>query len=157
LAMEHLRDAPLAEPGQVGEVARQIRGEARRLWFDVIGRPVQFRALEDRYRTAFVANTLIPMSQTIGRSIRGNQPTKVLLCDSAFAPRYATGDSAGDTLRTSIVVAMDHYLTDLLASPDDSADAEDQRLHAINEAVWGLMGHLVRTSKPLGSERKGAC
>jgi hypothetical protein len=94
------------------------------------------------------------MSQTIGRSIRGNQPTRVLLCDAAFAPRLATGDGAHDTQRTSIVVATDALLTALLAPPGDAADTEQARLHAINQAVWGLMGHLIRTNEPLGSQRK---
>ena len=56
---------------------------------------MRFRTLDhERYRTAFVANNLVPMSQTIGRSIRGNQHTTVLLCDAAFAERLASGDEA---------------------------------------------------------------
>jgi len=154
LAMEQLRNPPPAVAGEVAELARMVRGDARRMWFDVIGRPVQFRALDDNYRPAFVANTLVPMSQTIGRSIRGNQPTQVLLCDAAFAPRLATDDKARDTERTSTVVAIDRFLTELLTPPGPTADDDQQRLHAINDAVWGLMGHLVQTNNPLGSRRK---
>jgi hypothetical protein len=154
LAMKHLQSPAEALPGQVAELVHQLRAEARKMWFDVMGRPVHFRGLAPAYLPAFVANNLVPMSQTVGRSIRGNQPTRVLLCDAAFAPRLATGDTAPDTKRTSIVVATDALLTTLLTPPGESADAGQQRLHAINHAVWGLMGHLVCTNQPLGSQRK---
>ncbi len=114
--MQHLLSPPPAIPGQTAEAVSQLREEARQLWFGIIGRPVRFRTLDhDRYRTAFVANNLVPMSQTIGRSIRGNQHTTVLLCDAAFAERLASGDEALDTARTSLVVATDDLLTRLLA------------------------------------------
>ncbi|MEV6527214.1 hypothetical protein AB0M43_35315 [Longispora sp. NPDC051575] len=154
LALGYLQDPPVALPGDIADTARQMRNAARGMWFDVIGRPIQFRNLDPRYRSAFVANNLVPMSQTIGRSIRGNQPTKVLLCDAAFAERLATKDSAPDTQRTSLVVATDLLLSQLLTDPGPDACDEDRRLYAINTAVWGLMGHLVRTNHPLGSRRK---
>jgi hypothetical protein len=154
LAMKHQQNPPEALPGQVAELVHRLRADARKMWFDVIGRPVQFRGMARAYRPAFVANNLVPMSQTVGRSIRGNQPTRVLLCDGAFAPRLATADRTRDTQRTSIVVATDALLTTLLSPPRESATAEQLRLYAINQAVWGLMGHLVCTNEPLGSQRK---
>lgn len=159
LAMARLQDPPQvsphdASPGEVGELVHQLRGDARKMWFDVIGRPVQFRAIDRDYLPAFVGNNLVPMSQTIGRSIRGNQNTRVLLCDGAFAPRLARNDSAPDTEGTSIVVATDVFLTKILTPPGKGASDDDRRVHAINEAVWGLMGHLIRTNDPLGSLRK---
>jgi hypothetical protein len=154
LAMQHLQHPARAAPGEAADIARQLRSDARHLWFDVIGRPVQFRTIHDRYRTAFVANNLVPMSQTIGRSIRGNQPTRVLLCDAAFAERLATGDTAPDTMRTSLVVATDTLLSGLLRAPAPGAGADEDRMHAINDVVWGLLGHLVCTNDPLGSRRQ---
>lgn len=154
LAMSHLRRPVTAPPGEAGEITRQLRHDGRRLWFDVIGRPVRFRTLDDRYRTTFVANNLVPMSQTIGRSIRGNQPTHVLLCDAAFAERLATADSAPDTARTSLVVATDALLTSLLKEPPPGAGPGQRLEHEINKAVWGLLGHLVHTNDPLGSQRR---
>lgn len=157
-AMERLQNPPhlvqISPPGQLAELARQMRDTARRLWFDVIGRPVRFQNLNAEHVPAFVANMLVPMSQTIGRTIRGNQPTRVLLCDAAFARRLANGDRAADTERTSIVLAMDAYLADLLREPSLDATDDDHRLHAINTAVWELMGHLIRTNDPLGTKRK---
>ena len=123
MAMDRLQHPALASPGQAADIARQLRSDARYLWFGVIGRPVHFRTIGDRYRTAFVANNLVPMSQTIGRSIRGNQPTRVLLCDAAFAERLATGDSAPDTVRTSLIVATDALLSELLRPPAPGACA----------------------------------
>ena len=96
-----------------------------------------------------MANNLVPMSQTIGRSIRGNQPTSVLLCDAAFAERLASGDEALDTARTSLVVATDVLLSARLLAPTAQDAGADQRLtHAINDATWGLLGHLVRHQRP---------
>jgi hypothetical protein len=157
LAMTHLQNPPRADPGIVGDVGDlvyQLRADARTMWFDVIGRPVQFRALDPAYMPAFIANSLVPMSQTIGRTIRGNQPTVVQLRDAAYAPRLARDDTAEDTALTSIVVATDAFLTRLLAPPRPRATGDTRRQHAINEAVWGLMGHLIRTNDPLGSLRK---
>jgi len=154
LAMRQLQHPAAAPPGEAAAAARTLRSAGRHLWFDVIGMPVRFRALDDRYRTAFVANSLVPMSQTIGRSIRGNQPTRVLLCDSAFAERLATGDTAADTTRTSLIVAADGLLTTLLQPPPCGSGPAQRLEHAISEAVWGLLGHLIRTNDPLGSQRR---
>lgn len=101
-----------------------------------------------------MANNLVPMSQTIGRSIRGNQHTTVLLCDAAFAERLASGDEALDTARTSLVVATDDLLARLLAPAAQDAGADQRLTHAINTATWGLIGHLVRHNDPLGSLRR---
>jgi hypothetical protein len=154
MAMDRLQHPPLAAPGQAAAIARQLRSDARYLWFGVIGRPVHFRTIGDRFRTAFVANNLVPMSQTIGRTIRGNQPTRVLLSDAAFAERLATGDSAPDTPRTSLIVATDALLSELLQPPAPGTSPDQLRLHAINEAVWQLLGHLVCTNHPLGSRKQ---
>jgi hypothetical protein len=154
MAMDRLQHPPLAAPGQAATAARQLRSDARYLWFGVIGRPVHFRTIGDRFRTAFVANNLVPMSQTIGRTIRGNQPTRVLLSDAAFAERLATGDSAPDTTRTSLIVATDALLSKLLAPPAPGASPDQMREHAINEAVWLLLGQLVCTNDPLGSRKQ---
>lgn len=157
-AMERLQNPPhlvqVSPPGQLAKLAGQMRDTARRLWFDVIGRPVRFQNLDAEHVPAFVANMLVPMSQTIGRTIRGNQPTRVLLCDAAFARRLANGDKAADTERTSIVLAMDAYLAGLLRQPAFDATDDDHLLHAVNTAVWELMGHLIRTNDPLGTQRK---
>jgi hypothetical protein len=132
-----------------------MRKQAHGLWYGVVGRPIHFRSLKPAMRRAFVANNMVPMSQTIGRTIRGNQPTVVLLCDAAFAERLATGDTAPDTSRTSIVVATDSLLRGLLTTPAPDADDDAWRRFAVNEAVWGLMGHLFGNNDPLGSSRGG--
>ncbi|MCM3920693.1 hypothetical protein ND748_03250 [Frankia sp. AiPs1] len=157
LAMRHLAQPATAPPGQLAATARELRNQARATWYDVIGRPMAFRTLEDRFRPAFVANSLVPMSQTIGRSIRGNQPTKVLLCDAAFAERLARQDPAADTPRTSVVVATDVLLTTLLTPPAGPSTPSDQLVHAVNEAVWGLLGHMFHSNDPLGSQRGTNC
>lgn len=154
LAMRDLQHPSTASRGEVGQMSSRLRNDARHLWFDVIGQPVRFRTIDNRYRTAFVANNLVPMSQTIGRSIRGNQPTRVLLCDAAFAERLASRDAAPDTARTSLIVATDVLLSGLLKAPAPGCSAGRRLDHQINEAVWGLLGHLVNTNDPLGSRRR---
>jgi hypothetical protein len=144
----------MGPPGEIADLVSRLRDAARRLWFDVIGGPVRFQNLDDDHIPAFVANLLVPMSQTIGRTIRGNQPTRVLLCDAAFAPRLANCEDAADTERTSIVLALDAYLAGLLRTPGLDATDDDHRLHAVNTAVWELMSCLVRTNDPLGTDRK---
>jgi hypothetical protein len=144
-AMEYLLD-PADTSGPVGETARKLRTQARADWYGLMSKPVFFRRLGPSERRAFVGNALVPMSQTIGRSIRGNTPTRVLLCDAAFAPRHADPrDTAKDTVRTSLIVAADAYLTNLLAAPSADATVDEIRDHAIAEAVWGLQYHLFRT------------
>ncbi|SPT51278.1 hypothetical protein [Actinomadura madurae] len=77
----------------VAEAAKKLGNKARADWYNLMSRPVFFRRLDDRTeRPAFVANALVPMGQTIGRSIRGHQPTHVILTDAAFAPRHADPD-----------------------------------------------------------------
>ena len=46
--MDRLQHPALASPGQAADVARQLRSDARYLWFGVIGRPVHFRTIGDR-------------------------------------------------------------------------------------------------------------
>lgn len=154
LAMRDLQRPAIASHGEAGEAARRLRNEGRHLWFDVIGRPVRFRAIDDRYQVTFVANNLVPMSQTIGRTIRGNQPTRVLLCDAAFAERLARADTTPDTARTSLIVATDALLSSLLKAPAPGCGPAQRLEHAINTAVWELLGHLVCTNDPLGSQRR---
>lgn len=147
-AMAHLLDpAGSSMPlSSVAEAAKKLGNKARADWYNLMSRPVFFRRLDDRTeRPAFVANALVPMGQTIGRSIRGHQPTHVILTDAAFAPRHADPDEqAGDTPRTSLIVAADQHLTRLLAEPADTASPEEIRDHAIAEATWDLLGDLFR-------------
>jgi hypothetical protein len=72
----------------------------------------------------------------------------------AFAERLATGDSAPETARTSLIVATDALLRELLRPPPPGASPDQLRMHAINEAVWLLLGHLVCTNDPLGSRKQ---
>lgn len=145
-AMEYLL-YPVVDPPSVGDAARSLRARARADWYGLMSRPVYFRRLEDGWqRDAFVANSLVPLGQTIGRTIRGHRPTRVLLCDAAFAPRHADPrDDAADTRRTSLIVAADEYLSGLLAPPQPDAGVAQRRDHAVAEAVWGLVGHLLGT------------
>ena len=48
------------------------------------------------------------------------------------------------------------WLSITATPPGPGMDAPVWGIHAINQAVWGLLGHLVRTNDPLGSQRKTA-
>jgi hypothetical protein len=137
---------PATASSSISDAAQELGNRARADWYNLMSRPVFFRRLDDRFeRPAFVANALVPMGQTIGRSIRGHQPTHVILADAAFAPRHADPtERAPDTVRTSLIVAADQHLSRLLARPATNAPPDKIRDHAIAEAVWGLLGDLFR-------------
>jgi hypothetical protein len=93
---------------------------------------------------AFVGNFLVPLHQTIGRGIRGNEPVLVYLCDAAFAPRTATLDeTAADTSRTSVIVAAQQLLHGWLTDPGPTATAAQRLDHELAHACWGLASHLL--------------
>lgn len=138
--------APVDPVGAVYEAAREIRHQARADWFGIIGQNLYFRAITKRdFRTAFASNRLNPVTQTVGRTIRGNAPTIVWFTDAAFAPRFADPtESAADNVRTSLIRAMTAYLDELLTEPEATAHSERIE-YEINKAVWGLSHHLLHS------------
>lgn len=68
---------------------------------------------------AFVADVMIDVIQTIGRSMRNGCKTRVMFVDAAWAPGSMDPRSPRpDTPRTSYLVAMARILERLMASPD---------------------------------------
>ncbi|MGW5488595.1 pPIWI_RE_Z domain-containing protein [Streptosporangium sandarakinum] len=149
-AMRRLsRPVDLTIPGQADAagLARTLRHSERRQWQRWIGEPILFSRLSDpAEHAAFVGNFLVPLHQTLGRGIRGNEPVLVYLCDAAFAPRTANLDeAAADTPRTSVIVAAQQLLDGWLTDPDPAADATAQLHHALAHTCWGLAFHLLDT------------
>ncbi|WP_433091190.1 hypothetical protein [Streptomyces shenzhenensis] len=147
-AMRRLADpADLSVPGtDADDLARRLRHGARATW-SLFGQPVLFsRLAEQRLRDAFAGNQLISTYQTAGRGIRGDVPVLVYLCDAAWAPRTADRDeTAPDTERTSLLVATQHLLDRMLTAPRPNASAAERLNHAVQDACWGLAGHLYAT------------
>ncbi|MEU5281079.1 hypothetical protein AB0G87_32265 [Streptomyces asoensis] len=146
-AMRRLRDPiELADPSvDPVDLARKLRHGERRRWQQRVGEPVLFSRLTDPVEhAAFVGNFLVPLHQTIGRGIRGNEPVLVYLCDAAFAPRTATLDeTAADTPRTSVIVAAQQLLHGWLTDPGPTATAAQRLDHELAHACWGLASHLL--------------
>ncbi|MEU9026798.1 hypothetical protein AB0D46_04515 [Streptomyces sp. NPDC048383] len=146
-AMRRLRhpvDLTLDQADPV-DLARKLRHSERRRWQRRVGEPVLFTRLTDPIEhAAFVGNFLVPLYQTLGRGIRGNEPVLVYLCDAAFAPRTANLDeSASDTPRTSVIVAAQQLLHGWLTDPGPTATATERLDHALAQACWGLASHLL--------------
>jgi hypothetical protein len=134
---------PAVNPVSVYEAAKTVQKAAYKYWYGLMSRPVFYRRLRDtRVRDAFISNALVPFSQTVGRTIRGNAPTHVLLCDAAFMPRRARGDTAPDTVRTSLLLGMQDKLHTLLLPPA-SATLDAALEHTLAEATWSLQEHLL--------------
>ncbi|WP_406175055.1 hypothetical protein [Streptomyces canus] len=127
------------------DLARKLRGSERRRWQRRVGESVLFTRLTDPIEhAAFVGNFLVPLHQTLGRGIRGNEPVLVYLCDAAFAPRTANLDeTAPDTARTSVIVAAQQLLHGWLTDPGPAATASERLEHELAKACWGLASHLL--------------
>jgi hypothetical protein len=137
---------PKIDPDSVFEAAKKVQKSAYKYWYGLMSLPVFYRRLADpRVRDAFIGNALVPFSQTVGRTIRGNAPTHVLLCDGAFMPRRARGDGAPDTVRTSLLLGMQDKLHTLLLPPPPGAPLERVLEHSLAEATWSLQEHLLTT------------
>ena len=135
-------------PGtDLNEQARLLRAEARALWLTLMGQPLFFSRLSRMdLRRAFVSDLMVQLYQTLGRTIRGNVPTRIYLLDAAFAPRAANRrEKAADTDRTSVLVAGQQLISHLLTAPDASAPPARRLEHEIATATWGLLGNLFDT------------
>jgi hypothetical protein len=101
----------------------------------LLGRPIVFRWLKGIDHQAFVWDVIPQIWQTICRCIRGGEPAEVYFCDPAFAPRRAAREDVADTVRTSILIAMQQALRRKIR-PVSPADPRDQQAA---EVLYGLM------------------
>lgn len=104
-----------------GDLSRALRVARRDTLADVrrlLRHSVRIGTLGD-LRDAFVADVMIDVVQTIGRSMRNGCKTRVLFVDSAWAPNsMRPGNPGPDTPRTSYLAAMHLILGRLVDSPD---------------------------------------
>ncbi|MBB3997487.1 pPIWI_RE_Z domain-containing protein [Aureimonas pseudogalii] len=109
---------PAADVGQLAAALRQARREAMVRVRRLLRHSVRVGTLGD-LTDAFVADVMIDVVQTIGRSMRNGCKTRVLFVDSAWAPGSMNPrNPRADTARTSYLVAMSGILDRLLNSPD---------------------------------------
>ena len=105
-------------PGELAAALRSVRREALADVRRLLRHSVRVGTLGD-LRDAFVADVMIDVVQTIGRSMRNGCKTRVLFVDAAWAPNsMRLGNQAPDTARTSYLVAMQEILRRLLTSSD---------------------------------------
>ncbi|MEU6973511.1 hypothetical protein AB0A71_38490 [Kitasatospora aureofaciens] len=132
---------PIVDPESIADAAQEIRNLGRGLWHIQLGRPIVFRWLKGMDHQAFVWDTIPPIWQTICRCIRGGEPAEIYFCDPAFAPRRAAREEAPDTVRTSILIAMQQALHRRI-HPSSPANPRDQQAA---EVLYGLMLQCLET------------
>lgn len=108
------------------ELVERLRTTRRQAMTDVrrlLRHSVRFGTLGN-LNEAFVADVMIDVIQTIGRSMRNGCKTRVLFVDAAWAPNSARPeDPSEDTATTSYLVAMQRIL-DRLVNSEDAVHAE---------------------------------
>ena len=94
---------------------RQQRGHVSGVISHLLRMPQAAKALGPHAK-AFVADQMIMILQTIGRTMRGDCPAFVHFVDAAWAPRSASG--ASDSARSSMLIMMREILSECLSHPD---------------------------------------
>ena len=97
------------------EALRQQRGQVSGVISHLLRMPQAAKALGPHAK-AFVADQMIMILQTIGRTMRGDCPAFVHFVDAAWAPRSASG--AIDSARSSMLLMMREILAECLSHPD---------------------------------------
>lgn len=111
------------KPRELVERLRTIRSQAMTDVRRLLRHSVRFGTLGN-LNEAFVADVMIDVIQTIGRSMRNGCKTRVLFVDAAWAPNSTRPEgSAEDTAFTSYLVAMQRIL-DRLVNSRDAVHAE---------------------------------
>jgi hypothetical protein len=93
------------------------------------------------YARPFVADQMIIILQTIGRTMRGDRPAFVYFVDAAWAPASAHG--MVDTERTSMLVMMRSILNECLSDPDPVARACYENLYTSFSVPLGHIENLI--------------
>lgn len=93
------------------------------------------------YAKPFVADLMIIILQTIGRTMRGDCPAFVYFVDAAWAPRSAVG--LPDSAKTSMLIMMQEILSECLSHPDDAIRECYQNLYESFHEPLGRIGNLI--------------
>jgi len=97
------------------EALRQQRAQISGVISHLLRMPQAAKSLGPHAK-AFVADQMIMILQTIGRTMRGDCPAFVYFVDAAWAPRSASGTA--DSARSSMLLMMREILADCLSHPD---------------------------------------
>ena len=109
---------PHADAGQLAAALRAARRESLADVRRLLRHSVRVGTLGN-LTEAFVADVMIDVIQTIGRSMRNGCKTRVLFVDAAWAPNsMRPSDAAPDNVRSSYLVAMQRILERLVNSGD---------------------------------------
>lgn len=149
--------SPAAVTGPLAAEARKLRKGSRERWHGLLGEQVIFRRLRKDDHRAFVANSLVTIYQTIGRTIRGGTTTRVYFCDAAFAPKGGPGRGSGaesDTIHTSLLLAIASLLREVLEPPRARATLETRRDHIVSTMLFELAHHLFTSIRWPEPERQ---
>jgi hypothetical protein len=118
LAFEQRRFSPGDQLSDLSDAWRKSRQQALRKARFLLRHSVQASRLGDLLEP-FVADIMIDVLQTIGRSMRNGCKTRVIFADAAWAQRSADPNSYdADTPHTSFIVGMRDILVRCLRSDD---------------------------------------
>ncbi|MER9585793.1 hypothetical protein [Mesorhizobium sp. M0276] len=123
MEFDHERFGRDVDPRELAERLRTIRRQTMTDVRRLLRHSVRFGTLGN-LNEAFVADVMIDVIQTIGRSMRNGCKTRVLFVDAAWAPNSTRPEGPSeDTAATSYLVAMQRIL-DRLVNSKDAVHAE---------------------------------
>jgi hypothetical protein len=94
------------------ELGLDIRQKGNKFWNNLFKTQGGYVRLKDEEREMLLADTFVFFIQTIGRTIRGNVPTKVYFHDAAFNPENSTSGIQ------SMLLGIDELGQKLMALPE---------------------------------------
>lgn len=136
-------DSLQLENGTLDDLVRRHRLERARLYRIIrrlLERPQQMSQLPAEALRAFTANLIVPVWQTIGRTIRGGADAEIHFVDAAWAPESATGGL--DRPTTSVLAGMQRLLA------EGSAD-HDPHSREVLQALYGTFAAALKDMQGL--------
>ncbi|PTA67373.1 hypothetical protein C8263_12410 [Deinococcus arcticus] len=131
----------------LADARAQHRRERARLYRtirELLERPQQASQLPGDALEAFTANLVVPVWQTIGRTIRGGADAEIHFVDAAWAGNSADGKV--DRPRTSVLVGMQLLL-------DRDLRADDPAAREVSEALYGNLVQALRSVEGLRTDK----
>lgn len=138
-------DSLQLEGGTLTDLTRRHRLERAKLYRTIrrlLERPQQMSQLPEEALRAFTANLIVPVWQTIGRTIRGGADAEIHFVDAAWAPESAAGGL--DRPTTSVLAGMQRLLAEGNADTDPHNREVLQALYgSFTRALTDMQGLLT--------------
>lgn len=119
---------------------RQHRARLYHVIKKLLERPQQVSQLPKEALLAFTANLVVPVWQTIGRTIRGGADAEIHFVDAAWAPESVEGRL--DRPRTSVLAGMAKLL-------QEGCETTDPHGREVMQALYGTLAAALRDTRGL--------